>query len=215
MAAPARKRAKQHKLTPKQQRFVAEYLKTSNATQAAINAGFSPNFAGQYGSKLLNHPNIAAKIASRVESTLSASDVNPRRVIEELARLALGDSTAVLDENGNIRPVNELSEDVRRSISSIEVSDSPIGGRKTKVRTWDKVRALEILAKHLGLLVERVEISVSDDLSARLSAGRTRLRELPGPVVDAVAVQGAETADLEPVGAETPILCEIGAKENE
>jgi hypothetical protein len=61
----------------------------------------------------------------------------------------------------------------------------------TKVRTWDKVRALEILAKYLGLLVEKVEVSVSDDLAARLAAGRNRVQALQPPAIEAEVVREA------------------------
>jgi hypothetical protein len=42
-----------HELTPKQHRFVDEYLLDLNATQAAIRAGYSPRTAEQQAARLL------------------------------------------------------------------------------------------------------------------------------------------------------------------
>ena len=49
--------------SPKHQRFVAEYLKDLNATQAAIRAGYSPKTANRQGSRLLSNADIQAAIA--------------------------------------------------------------------------------------------------------------------------------------------------------
>jgi len=186
------------KLTPKQERFIVEYMKTSNASQAAINAGYSAVTAASSGPRLLNHPEVARRLALRVERSLTAADVSPNRVIEELARLALGDISQIYDETGNLKPLSEIDADVRRTISGIEVSKTRSGRGEdadevhvTKVRTWDKVRALEILAKYLGLLVEKVEVSVSDDLAARLAAGRNRVQALQPPAIEAEVVREA------------------------
>ena len=52
-------------LTPKQRRFVDEYLIDLNATQAAIRAGYKKNTARQIGSENLSKPAIAKAISSR------------------------------------------------------------------------------------------------------------------------------------------------------
>ena len=53
-------------LTPKQQRFVDEYLIDLNATQAAIRAGYSRNSARQMGAENLSKPVIAAAVAEAI-----------------------------------------------------------------------------------------------------------------------------------------------------
>jgi uncharacterized protein (DUF2267 family) len=42
-----------------------------------------------------------------------------------------------------------------------------------KIKLWDKTRALEALAKHFGLVRERLEVSAWDKLSAQLNHART------------------------------------------
>jgi len=50
-------------MTPKQDRFVAEYLVDLNATQAALRAGYSPRTAPQQGSRLLKNVDVQAAVA--------------------------------------------------------------------------------------------------------------------------------------------------------
>lgn len=52
-------------LSPKQQRFVAEYLIDSNATQAAIRAGYSAKTAKQIGSRLLTNVDVKAGLKAK------------------------------------------------------------------------------------------------------------------------------------------------------
>jgi phage terminase small subunit len=190
-------------LTLKQARFVAEYEKHGNAKQAALDAGFSAVSAHSIGHNLLQHPLVKKALKRGVERALTIADVTRERVILELARLAFGDATSMLDDSGNLKPISELQEDVRRSISGIEVSETSRGERKTRVRTHDKARALETLAKYLGLLVEKVEISLNDDLSARLAAGRGRAMALQAPAIEAEVVRHAIDAPKEALEAET------------
>ena len=53
------------KLTPKQKRFVEEYVVDCNATQAAIRAGYSERNAGKIGPELLGKTRIAEAIAKK------------------------------------------------------------------------------------------------------------------------------------------------------
>ncbi len=65
-------------MTPKQQRFVDEYLIDLNATQAAIRAGYSKKTARAVGSENLTKPDIRAAVAeaqqARSERTKIGAD---------------------------------------------------------------------------------------------------------------------------------------------
>lgn len=55
------------KLSPKINRFIAEYLKDNNATAAVERAGYKdPN----YGRQLLTNPNVAQAIAQQKKASL-------------------------------------------------------------------------------------------------------------------------------------------------
>jgi hypothetical protein len=118
-------------------------------------------------------------------------------VVHEAAILAFSDPTAIFDDQGQLLPVTRWPMRARRSISSIEVvTKKGQGGedahRVTRVRFHDKGRALELLARHLGMLIVRQEIggpgafaSLSDDeLAERIHRASTRLATLQLPVKD-------------------------------
>ena len=88
-----------------------------------------------------------------------------QRVLEEIARIAFSDPGALFTEKGNLRPVHELPPEVRATIASVEVVHRNLtAGDGTidvihKLKSWDKPKALEMLAKHFALLTEKVEHS--------------------------------------------------------
>nr|WP_312967783.1 terminase small subunit [Brucella intermedia] len=74
-------------LTPKQERFVAEYLIDLNATQAAIRAGYSEKTAQQQGSRLLLNVVVQEAIAKGREKTAAKLEITKERIVDELAKI--------------------------------------------------------------------------------------------------------------------------------
>lgn len=152
-------------MTPKQARFVAEYLIDRNATQAAIRCGYSQKTAGSIGSENLTKPEIAAAVAKGTAKQLDSADLSAARVLEEIRRLALSDVRSLFDADGNIRPLHELTAEQAACIAGVEViiKNAKAGDGVTdtihKIKVWDKPKSLEMLAKHFALLTERVEHS--------------------------------------------------------
>lgn len=146
-------------MTAKQERFVAEYLKDLNATQAAIRAGYHPKMAA----KLVAKSSIAAAIAMKKGQQIATLELSAERVLEELRRLAFSDVRRLFDQQGNLKPLAALSPEDAAAIASIEVviKNAAAGDQHTdtihKIKYWDKVRSLEMLAKHFALLTERIE----------------------------------------------------------
>jgi phage terminase small subunit len=171
------------KLTLKQERFVAEYLVDLNATQAAIRAGYSAKTADTQSSQLLVKTQVADAIARKKSAQLQKCDLTAVRVLEEIRRLAFADLRGLFDEQGNLRPIHSLSDEQAASIASLEVIKRNVtAGDGTvdtihKLKVWDKTKALEMLAKHFALLVERIDVSVSLNLADRIRAARKRLRD--------------------------------------
>lgn len=171
-------------MTDKESAFIHEYLVDLNATQAAIRAGYSPKTAKQTASRLLSKANVAAALATRKAKQLTRADLSASRVLEELRRLAFSDIRGLFDATGNLKPLHTLNEDEAAAIASMEVvvknAQAGDGHMDTihKIKVWDKTRALEMLAKHFALLVERVQIEDEDGRIARLLAGRQRVATL-------------------------------------
>lgn len=170
-------------LTPKQHLFVAEYLKDLNATQAAIRCGYSEKTAKQQGSRLLTNADVAAAVAAGQQRVIDRAELKAERVLEELRRLAFADVRTLFDEAGNWKPIKQLSAEEAAQVAQFEIiiknaqAGDGVVDTVHKVKLTDRLKALEILAKHFGLLVERVQVSGDADLVARLTAARKRTGE--------------------------------------
>lgn len=110
-------------LNPKQQRFVLEYLKDLNATQAAIRAGYAPGSAQVTGSRLLSHAMVSEAVGKKHAKSMNNLEVTAERIIRERARLAFFDPRKLLDNTGRPLPLQDLDDDTAAAIAGIKVSD--------------------------------------------------------------------------------------------
>lgn len=152
-------------MTAKRERFIAEYLIDLNATQAAIRAGFSQKTAYSQGERLLRNVEVSQEIAKRKEKQLAKAELTADRVLEEVRRLAFANIWDLFDDEGNLKKKKDLTLEQQASVSSLEVvlknaeaGDGKID-RVLKVKVWDKPRALELAMRHLGLLIENMNIN--------------------------------------------------------
>lgn len=159
----AKTKKKPPKLTPKQERFAAEYVIDLNGTQAAIRAGYSAKTAAIQAHHLLRHPLVSELIRQRKQSQLEVAGMTAARVMEEIRRLAFCDVRSFFDDSGNLKPMSELSDDQGAQLASFEIikknAEAGDGVIDTvhKIRVWDKTRVLELAMKHFGLLAEKVD----------------------------------------------------------
>lgn len=149
------------KLTTKQKRFVEEYLIDLNATQAAIRAGYSVQTANEQGSQNLAKLSIQSAIAIKMAERSRRTGINQDRVIMELAKIAFLNPTDVIDmDEATVK--GEANRDDTACIASVKVKIIPTeDGNITEreVKTYDKIKALELLGKHLGMFSDKVEIT--------------------------------------------------------
>ena len=177
-------------LTDKQKRFCDEYLIDLNATQAAIRAGYSEKTAYRTGADNLRKPQIEEYIAKRQKELSRSTETTQERVIKELALIAFSNNADyahvvekkmqveaggalvdVLDKDGNpvmyrtVEPVltEELTEEQKRALAVIKK-----GRDGLEVKSCDKVKALELLGKHLGIFTDKIEANVNDTTRSEL-----------------------------------------------
>jgi phage terminase small subunit len=145
---------KGRKLTPKQRKFVDEYLVDLNVTAAARRAGYSPKTAHVIGHETLKKPNVADYLAKRREE-IGSVGITPERVLEEYAKLALLDPDDLVDKNGNLLPIPQIPAHARAAIGGIEQETIKIGKKgvkvKRKYRIIDKKGSLDSIARTLGM----------------------------------------------------------------
>lgn len=158
-------------MTQKQKRFIEEYLIDLNATQAAIRAGYSPDTAKSIGSENLTKPDIQARIAKAMAERSRRTGVNADRVVMELAKIAFVNAKDVIDpDTATVRP-DALPEDTA-AIQSVKVKTFGEDGLEREIKMADKLKALELLGKHLGMFKDKIELSGS------LETEKTKLDDL-------------------------------------
>jgi phage terminase small subunit len=185
MAAPSRPFA-----NPRHEVFVRAYVRTLSPSAAAIEAGYGKKSAGKRAWHLLRRAEIREAIARLQDQRLSDENLSAARVLQELRRVALADIRSLYNADGTLKNITEWTAEMGAAVQEASVQLGPAGTRVLKVRFWDKTKALEMLAKHLQLLIERTEVS-----------GGLTISWLPperGDVIDAVPLSALPVADVDP-----------------
>lgn len=145
-------------MTKKQKLFIEEYLIDLNATQAAIRAGYSPETANEQGSRLLANVSIRAQIEQAMAERSRRTGVNADRIVIELAKIAFVNATDVIDpESATVR--EDAAPEDTAAIQSVKVKTFGEDGLEREIKMADKLKALELLGKHLGMFKDKVELS--------------------------------------------------------
>src|SRR5207249_67401 len=132
-------------MTPKQERFIAEYCIDLNGTQAAIRAGCSPRSANRTASKWLSKADISREIRRLQAERFARMDWKAEEVLEELRTQAHSRIGDFFDEKGNIKPLHKLTQAQQACISGYEMvmKNAQAGDGKVdrvlKIRLWDKM----------------------------------------------------------------------------
>ena len=213
-------------LTAKQQRFVDEYLKDLNATQASIRAGYSKKTAASIGQENLTKPEIAKALKEAMQGRSERTAITQDMVLRELAKIGFSDIRKVVrwgetqvrmvdaEEGGDddLVPYHGLV-----LIDSSEVDDDTAGaiaevsqGRDgLKVKLHDKKGALVDIGRHLGMFappghadldaeLKRIEVENKRLLNEKL---RRELEDpdkgLPEPKQVIIGVEDASDPDAE------------------
>lgn len=153
-------------LTAKQQLFVKEYLVDLNATQAAIRAGYKEKTARAIGAENLTKPNIQAAIESAMNKRSQRTEITADRVLQEYAKIAFFDPRRLYRDDGQPVDITELDDDTAGAIAGLEVLDEFSGsgedrtqiGFTKKYKIADKVRALDSVARHLGMFKDSIKL---------------------------------------------------------
>jgi phage terminase small subunit len=141
--------------------FIKEYLIDKNATRAAQAAGYSSKTAYSAGHRLLKNVEIAVAIEEGVRRQVNRAELKAADVIFELRNIAFTDLSLAFDEVGKIRHPTNMPEDIRKALQSFETVKSK-NGETVKIKLHDKLRALEMLAKHFKLLTDVQEVTGKD-----------------------------------------------------
>lgn len=156
-------------MNKKQAAFVTEYVIDYNATQAAIRAGYSDRSAYSQAHELLKKPEIKEAIEELEEAAAERAAVTKDMVLKELARIAFNDPRKLFDDNGRPKDIATLDDDIAAALASVDIFEEfdhdgetrELLGYTKKYKWADKLRALEMLGKHLGMFTDKVQMSGS------------------------------------------------------
>lgn len=187
-------------LTPKQRRFVDEYLIDLNATQAAIRAKYSAKTAQEQSARLLSNVMVQSAIQQRMKDREARTEITQDKVLRELAKIGFSDIRKIVKwgetelrisdgEDGDLVPYHglalvdssEVDDDTAAAIA--EVSQ---GREGLKVKLHDKKGALVEMGRHLGLFIPKghadldIELKRIEIENKRLANDKLR-RELEDP----------------------------------
>jgi phage terminase small subunit len=165
-------------LTAKQELFAKEYIVDLNATQAAIRAGYSPKTAYSIGEENLKKPEIAAYVQRLMDERSKRLEITADMIFAEYAKIGFADIKSYLsyktvmtrvgfDEDGkeifDYAPIIDLKDSSEVDGAAVsEVSVSKDGVFKFKLH--DKKGALDSMARHKGMFIDKLEHSGKDGI---------------------------------------------------
>lgn len=164
---------KKKSLSPNQEKFCQLYVKTGNAKQSYLNAGYncSEKAAETSSSTLLRNPKVSKRIDKLRQNIEKKAELSSERIIKQLEAQAMQDLNKVLriDESG-LKIRDDISEEIDVNLlngvsMSESISDSGIS-RSFSVKLSDRLKANVELLKLRGLYEKgRAQSSEGDRIS--------------------------------------------------
>lgn len=197
-----RKSTQYKPLTAMQEAYCQSYIKTpENQSQAAIDAGFSPNTAAVKASVMMRDERIQKRIAELMEERNKRNRVSADYVLMRLVEIDQMDVLDILNDDGGMNPIAEWPKVWRTSLSAMDIatikttqaslqkengeadlSVEDVEHILKKVKWPDKVKNLELIGKHVDVnaFKERLEVSGTVTIADRMAAARRRVKEQAG-----------------------------------
>lgn len=158
-------------MTDRDLRFADEYLVDCDAKNAAIRAGYSPKTA-QNASAWIRLPNpskpqVRTLIDRKLAEMSRRTGVTAERVVKELAKVAFVDVSDIVDPATG-RLLDNTERPDTAAVAGIRVKRGDAYD-EYEVKLCDKMRALELLGKQLGMFApdkatnEGVQVTLSGD----------------------------------------------------
>jgi hypothetical protein len=150
-------------------RFIAEYLVDQNGSAAMrrISPHLKEASARSQAQRYMADPKIRAEIERLLKETLERSIASREHVLREMSRIGLSNPRLLFNEDGSMKDIKDMPEEIQTAIKTIETTPIPGTGRfSVKVTFWDKNTALANLGKFHKILTDHVEHSGKVTLEA-------------------------------------------------
>jgi len=176
--------AKGHRspLSPADLRYCQHYAVSlvQKTAYLAANPNYRGKNADKLGNALMRRQVIKDEIKRLVAAGCRRNEIDADLVLQELRKIATSDLRALFDEHGHLKSLSDVDDEMAVVVNSIETrSEVDDNGKVThvsKVRIWDKLKALELLGKHLALFAADVNVGASpEDIRQWRQEGRDRV----------------------------------------
>lgn len=137
------------RLTDKQKRFVTEYLVDLNATAAAKRAGYNEKTAYSIGQENLKKPEIQAALKKAMERREKRTEITQDSVLKELAAIGFSNAADFVKVSGGTVKITDtdlIEKEKLPALAGVKETQNGI-----EIKLHDKVKALELIGKHLGM----------------------------------------------------------------
>ena len=171
----------------KHEAFAQALAKGQSASEAYVTAGYKESRSA--ASRLSTNVNIEVRVRELIERAADRAEIDIARTLKEMVRLGTSDVRRLFDANGNLKHITDLDDETAAAVASVEVVTRTLGkgddenGPEVeyihKLKLWDKNSALDKIAKHLGMFIERHEHEVGDKLADLLREIDGMSRGLP------------------------------------
>ena len=156
-------------LSPKQEAFsagVAQGLSQAEAYRRAYprSNAWKDDTVYSRASELMADRKISGRVEDLMRKAAAANEVTQERIVKELARIAFGNKRAVMTWGPGgvaLRDSVDLTDDEAAMVAEVQETITQAGS-SLKMKTHDKVKALELLGKHVGMFADRVQVSNPD-----------------------------------------------------
>lgn len=170
--------------------YCQEYIKCpENQTQAAINAGYSPNTAAKFASQNMRDERVQKRIAELMEERNKRMRVSADYVLMRLVEIDQMDVLDILNDDGSLKPIREWPKIWRTTLSGFDLTSTIMNMNEDSIETilkkikWpDKVKNLELIGKHVDVnaFKERLEVSGTVTIADRMAKARDRVKKQAG-----------------------------------
>ena len=182
------------KLTVKQEKYAQGLfagLSQREAYKQAYNCeNMKDNTIDARACELAKDSKIAVRLEELQNELKERNMVTIERVLQEYARLGFFDPRKLFNDNGKPKEISELDDDTAAALAGLEVfeeydgrgDDRVFTGYTKKYKIADKKGALDSMARHLGMFIDKHEVTgnnggpiqtqnlTDDELDARIKS---------------------------------------------
>lgn len=164
--------------------FVREYLDSGDSIGSAKKVKLIPEDASAQSARatvrgILHQPNVVKMLQDQYRSIVAKTGATTERVWEEITRIAFLDPAVFYDENGDVKPMDQIPEEARRALTGMKVKTGTLGEDgdfvERELKYAGKHSALEQLIRlHRMVDQDKLVIVDGDEWMRRVREGRDR-----------------------------------------